>query len=161
MSLPFCCWIFMGPSVKCVCYHAKSKWRIIWEFILCSMKWKRAGEGRWAWGVKTPTCVFSLGVPSMTSDCWTTNIRCLWTFLSAYNWREILQSGIRSNMSIKFHHETLDFIKYILSAIIFMVSSFRVMDYVGLEKMDATLSLSLRGRCTHWFWMQNLWGDTA
>lgn len=52
-------------------------------------------------------------------------------------------------MSIKFHHETLDFIKYILSAIIFMVSSFRVMDYVGLEKMDATLSLSLRGRCTH------------
>lgn len=121
---------------------------------------ERAREGRWAGGAKTPTCVFSLGAPSRTSDCWTTNIRCLWTFLSAYNWREILQSGIRSNVSIKFRHETLDFIKYILPAIIFMVSSFPVMDYVGLEKMDATLSLSLRGRCTHWFWMQNLWRET-
>lgn len=39
-------------------------------------------------------------------------------------------------MSIKFHHETLDFIKYILPAIIFMVSSFPVMDYVGLEKNE-------------------------
>lgn len=114
-----------------------SKANEVWSGSLSFVAWNEKREqerGRGAWGTKTPTCVFSLGAPRMTSDCWTTNVRCLWTFLSAYNWRETLQSGIRSNISIKFHHETLDFIKYILSAIIFMVSSFCIMDYIGLGK---------------------------
>lgn len=54
----------------------------------------------------------------------------------------------------------MDFIKYILAAIFYMLSSFYIMIYVCLKKkMDATLSLSLRGRHTHL--SPEFVGDTA